>query len=156
MAEQALQLLFKKLHPHLEDAAHAVKQKSPPEELLRLHHRLQRARHEVVEILEKESSQAEDESLAEILDTLAANLTPLGENYQQSLTLTQLCLEEAPKDLLPFTREGCVTGSTWGKRMVAFLALLEDPAFQARERWKTIDPEIGDNEETELFTNERG
>lgn len=145
MAEQALQLLFKKLHPHLEDAAHALKQKVPPEELLRLHHRLERARHEAVEFLEEESSQTEDESLAEILDTLAANLTPLGENYQQSLTLTQLCLEEAPKDLLPFAPEGCVTANTWGKRMVAFLAHLEDPVFQARDRWKAVDPEIGDD-----------
>ena len=146
-AEQALQLLFKKLHPHLEDAAHALKAQSPPAELLRLHHRLERARHEVVEILEEGSRQTEDASLAEVLDTLAANLTPLGENYQQSLTLTQLCLEEAPKDLLPFAPAGCVAGSSWGKRMIAFLAQLEDPAFQARERWKALDPEVGDDGE---------
>ncbi len=145
MAEQALQLLFKKLHPHLEDAAHALQQKSPAEELLRLHHRLVRARHEAVEILEEGSRQTEDPALAEILDTLAANLTPLGENYQQSLTLTQFCLEEAPKDLLPFVPEGCVAGSSWGKRMVAFLAQLEAPAFQARERWQALDPAIGDD-----------
>ena len=145
LAEQALQLLFKKLHPHLEDAAHALKQKAPPEELLRLHHRLQRARHEAVEVLEVSSSHTDDQALTDILDTLAANLTPLGENYQQSLTLTQLCLEEAPKDLLPFAPEGSVAGSTWGKRMVAFLGHLEDPVFQARERWKTIAPEIGDD-----------
>jgi len=146
-AEQALQLLFKKLHPHLEDAAHALQRKSPPEELLRLHHRLVRARHEIVEILEEASSQAEDEAFAEILDTLAANLMPLGENYQQSLILSQLCLEDAPKDLLPFAPEGSVSGSAWGKRMVAFLAQLEDPAFQAKERWQAIDPEIGDDVE---------
>lgn len=146
-AEQALQLLFKKLHPHLEDAAQAVKQKSPSEELLRLHRRLQRARHEAMEVLELGSGQTEDAVLAEILDTLAANLTPLGENFQQSLILTQLCLEEAPQELLPFAPEGCVSGSSWGKRMVTFLAHLEDPAFQARERWKTIDPDIGDDVE---------
>jgi hypothetical protein len=144
-AEQALQLLFKKLHPHLEDAAHALKRKAPAAELLRLRLRLERARHETVEILEAASSQVETQALAEILDTLAANLTPLGENFQQSLILTQLCLEDAPKELLPFAPEGSVAGSAWGKRMVAFLAQLEDPAFQARERWKTVDPEIGDD-----------
>jgi hypothetical protein len=144
-AEQALQLLFKKLHPHLEDAAHALAQKASPEELLRLHHRLVRARHETVELLEEGASQTDDEALAEILDTLATNLTPLGENYQQSLILTQLCLEEAPQDLLPFATEGCVASSTWGKRMIAFLARLESPAFQARVRWITLDPEVGDD-----------
>lgn len=144
-AEQALQLLFKKLHPHLEDAAHALAQKAPPDELLRLHHRLVRARHEVVELLEEGSSRTEEAALEELLDSLAANLTPLGENYQQSLILTQLCLEEAPKDLLPLAPEGCVAGSPWGKRMVAFLARLEEPCFQARERWKAIDPAIGDD-----------
>jgi len=106
-----------------------------------------RARHEVVEVLEEGSGLLGEEPLAEILDTLAANLTPLGENYQQSLTLTQLCLEEAPKDLLPFTREGSVAGSSWGKRMVTFLAQLEDPAFQARERWAGVAPEVGDDVE---------
>ena len=146
-AEQALQLLFKKLHPHLEDAAYALQQQAAPEALLRLHHRLVRARHEVVEVLEEGSGLLGEEPLAEILDTLAANLTPLGENYQQSLTLTQLCLEEAPKDLLPFTREGSVAGSSWGKRMVTFLAQLEDPAFQARERWAGVAPEVGDDVE---------
>ena len=147
MAEQTLQLLFKKLHPYLEDAAQGLKRKSPPAELLRLHRRLERARHEAVEVLELGASQTEQAALAEILETLAANLTPLGENFQQSLILTQLCLEEAPKDLLPFTSEGSVAASSWGKRMVTFLAALEDPAFQARNRWKAIDPEIGDDPE---------
>ena len=145
LAEQALQLLFKKLHPHLEDAAHALAQKAPAEELLRLHRKLERARHEVVEILEAGSLELGEAPLAEVLDTLAANLTPLGENYLQSLILTQLCLEEAPSDLLPFAPEGSVAGSAWGKRMVAFLARLEEPAFQARERWKSVDPELGDD-----------
>jgi hypothetical protein len=31
--------------------------------------------------------------------------------------------------------------------MVGFLAHLEEPPFQARERWKGIDPEIGDDVE---------
>jgi hypothetical protein len=145
-AEQALQLLFKKLHPHLEDAAHALQQQAPPAELLRLHRRLERARHETVEILEAGAGQVEEPALAEILDTLAANLTPMGENYPQSLTLTQLCLEEAPKDLLPFVPAGCAA-SPWGRRMVAFLARLEDPSFQARARWQAVDPEIGDDVE---------
>lgn len=146
-ADLALQVLFKKLHPHLEDAAHALARGSRPEELLKLHGRLLRARHQVVELLEAGAAQADDETLAELLDTLAANLTPLGENYQQSLTLTQLCLEEAPRELLPFVPEGRVGTSPWGPRMVAFLARLEDPAFQARQRWAALDPEIGDDPE---------
>lgn len=144
-AEQALQLLFKKLHPHLEDAAHALVRKAPFDELLKLHLRLIQARYGAMEALEAASGQVEDEELQEVLDTLAANLTPLGENYQQSLTVTQLCLEEAPKDLLPYAPEGCVAASTWGKRMVDFLARLETPAFQARERWRAVDPDIGDD-----------
>jgi len=28
--------------------------------------------------------------------------------------------------------------------MVAFLARLEDPAYQARVRWEAVDPDIGD------------
>lgn len=69
----------------------------------------------------------------------------MGENYLQSLILTQLCLEEAPRDLLPFVQAGRVSENAWGKRMVAFLARLEDPAFQARERWSAVPPEIGDD-----------
>jgi hypothetical protein len=145
LAEQALQLLFKKLHPHLEDAAHALERKAPDEELLRLHLRLERARHQAVEVLEAWAALEGEAALSDVLDTLAANLTPVGENYRQSLTLTQLCLEEAPRDLLPFAPAGCVPGSPWGKRMTAFLAHLEDPAFQARERWNAIPSEIGDD-----------
>jgi len=145
IAEQALQLLFKKLHPHLEDAAHALESGAPAAELLRLHRRLGQARHQAVEILEAWADEGGDEALAEILDTLAANLTPVGETYLQSLVLTQLCLEEAPGDLLPFVEAGRVAGSSWGPRMVAFLARLEDPAFQARERWKAVPGEIGDD-----------
>lgn len=144
-AEAALQLLFKKLHPHLEDAAQALARKASFDDLLKLHLRLIRARYAALEALEAASDRTVDEDLREVLDTLAANLMPLGENYQQSLILTQLCLEEAPKDLLPFAPEGCVAEGTWGKRMTCFLAQLEAPAFQARRRWQDVDPDIGDD-----------
>ncbi|HJW09626.1 MAG TPA: hypothetical protein VJ483_08340 [Holophagaceae bacterium] len=147
-AETALSLLFKKLHPHLEDAAHALERGAPEKELNRLHLKLQLARHKVVEVLEA-ALEAEDEEseLGDLLDTLSANLTPVGENYQQSLILTQLCLEEAPKDLLPFVPAGTVASSGWGPRMVAFLAQLEDPAFEARRRWDAVPEEVGETEE---------
>lgn len=144
-AEDALQLLFKKLHPHLEDAAQALARKASFDDLLKLHLRLVRGRYAALEALEALSDRTEDEALREVLDTLAANLTPLGENFQQSLILTQLCLEEAPQDLLPFAPEGCVGRSSWGPRMTAFLARLEDPAFQARRRWQDVDPDLGDD-----------
>jgi hypothetical protein len=143
-AETALSLLFKKLHPHLEDAAHALAVGSPTPELEKLHARLIRARHQVAESLENLAQVEADASLSEVLETLSANLTPVGEAYQQSLILTQLCLEEAPADLLPFAPEGCVAGSPWGPRMTAFLKRLNDPSFQARERWAWVDPDLGD------------
>ena len=68
----------------------------------------------------------------------------MGETYLQSLVLTQLCLEEAPGDLLPFAPEGCVEASTWGKRMKGFLDRTQDPAFQAEARWASMDPDIGE------------
>ena len=142
-AEQALQLLFKKLHPHLEDAAQALRVKARPQELEGLHLKLVRACGQAAEILDQLAGTAAGE-LAETLATLSANLTPVGGNYRQQLTLVQLCLEEAPAELLPFTPEGSAAGSGWGKRMVAFLARLEDPAFQARSRWAGVAPEIGD------------
>lgn len=146
-AETVLSLLFKKLHPHLEDAAHALAMGAKAKELQRLHLKLVLARHQVVEILEPLSEAIEEEALADILDTLAANLLPVGENYQQSLILTQLCLEEAPKDLLPHAPEGAVGASAWGPRMVAFLQKLEDPAYHAPVRWKGVDESIGETEE---------
>lgn len=147
-AERALSLLFRKLHPHLEDAAHALERGAARGELERLHLKLITARLKVVEVLEGDSEALpEGDPLGEILDTLAANLTPVGESYRQALILTQLCLEEAPAELLPHTPEGCVASSTWGPRMAAFLARLEDPAFQARRRWEAIDEEIGETEE---------
>lgn len=147
-AETALSLLFRKLHPHLEDAAHALERGAPRRDLERLHLKLITARLKVVEVLETAAETLpEDHPLGETLDTLAANLTPVGESYQQALILTQLCLEEAPAELLPHAPEGCVANSTWGPRMTAFLARLQEPAFQARRRWEAIDEEIGETEE---------
>lgn len=146
-AGTALSLLFKKLHPHLEDAAHALAKGSPPEDLERLHAKLVRARHQVAEHLEGLAEAEADPALAEILETLSANLTPVGEGFQQSLILTQLCLEEAPAELLPHVPAGAAAESSWGPRMTAFLARLADPAFRARRRWEAIDEAIGETEE---------
>lgn len=146
-AETALSLLFKKLHPHLEDAAHALATGATAQELQRLHLKLVLARHQVVDILEPLSETMEDEALAELLGTLAANLMPVGENYPQSLILTQLCLEEAPHDLLPYLPESMVRESSWGQRMAAFQKKLEDPAYHAPVRWREVDENIGETEE---------
>lgn len=142
-AENALQLLFKKLHPHLEDAAHALSKGANAKEMERLHQKLLKAREQVVEILESLSESC-DEELAEHLIELADNFSPVGESFQQSLILTQLCLEEAPGDLLPFAPEGSAENSTWGKRMNDFLTRIQDPAFQAEARWAGVDPDIGE------------
>lgn len=142
-AETALQLLFKKLHPHLEDAAHALAKHTSPKELEKFHQKLLKAREQAVAALE-ELMESCDEPLAEHLAELADNLSPVGESYQQSLILTQLCLEEAPADLLPFTSEGAAETSTWGKRMKDFLARAQDPAFSAEARWASVDPDIGE------------
>jgi hypothetical protein len=142
-AEQALQLLFKKLHPHLEDAAHALATSASPKDLERLHHKLVAACHQASEVLDGLAAQC-DEPLSDILDTLSANLLPVGASYRQQLILVQLCLEEAPADLLPHAPPGSAATSGWGKRMVPFLARLEDPAFQARARWEAVDPDLGD------------
>ncbi|WP_286354622.1 hypothetical protein [Geothrix oryzae] len=147
-AETALSLLFRKLHPHLEDAAHALARGAARRDLERLHLKLITARLKTVELLEAATETLpEDAPLAETLDTLAANLTPVGESYRQSLVLTQLCLEEAPAELLPHAPEGCVAGSTWGPRMTDFLAHLKDPDFQARRRWEAVAEDIGETEE---------
>ncbi len=147
-AETALSLLFRKLHPHLEDAAHALSRGATRREMERLHLRLIAARLKTVEVIEAEAqAMPGDAPLAEILDTLAANLTPVGESFRQALILTQLCLEEAPADLLPHTPEGCAATSSWGPRMADFLAQLKDPAFQARRRWEAIEEDIGETEE---------
>lgn len=147
-AEAALTLLFKKLHPHLEDAAHALERGASKREQERLHVKLVSARLKAVEALEKLLEPlGEEDPLAELLDTLQSNLTPVGENWQQSLTLTQLCLEEAPAELLPFVAAGRVAESPWGARMTAFLARMKDPAFHAHARWEGVDEEIGETEE---------
>lgn len=142
-AETALQILFKKLHPHLEDTAHALSQGAKAKELEKLHQKLLKAREQTVEILE-EMVETCDEELAEHLAELADNLSPVGESFQQSLILTQLCLEQAPADLLAFAPEGAAAASTWGKRMNDFLARAQDPAFQAEARWAGVDPDIGE------------
>ena len=147
-AETALSLLFRKLHPHLEDAAHALAKGAARRDLERLHLKLLAARLKTVALLEAEAEGLPEEApLVEILETLAANLTPVGESYRQSLILTQLCLEEAPADLLAHAPMGCVAGSTWGPRMTDFLTRLEEPAFQAHRRWEAIEEDIGETEE---------
>jgi hypothetical protein len=147
-AETALSLLFRKLHPHLEDAAHALSKGATRREMERLHLKLITARLKTVEVIEAAAETLPAETpLADLLDTLAANLTPVGESYRQALILTQLCLEEAPADLLSYAPEGCVTTSTWGPRMTDFLAKLQDPAFQARKRWASVEEDIGETEE---------
>lgn len=147
-AETALSLLFRKLHPHLEDVAHALAKGATRRELERLHLKLLTARLKTVEVL-SETTEAlpEDAPLAELLETLAANLTPVGESFRQSLILTQLCLEEAPADLLPHVPAGVAASSSWGPRMTDFLARLEDPAFQAHHRWEGVEEDIGETEE---------
>ena len=147
-AETALSLLFRKLHPHLEDVAHALAKGAPRRDLERLHLKLLTARLKTVEVLSDSlETLPEEEPLAELLETLAANLTPVGESFRQSLILTQLCLEEAPADLLPHLPEGRVAASSWGPRMTDFLARLQDPAFGAHQRWEAIEEDIGETEE---------
>ena len=142
-AELALQLLFKKLHPHLEDAAHALSKGAKGNELEKRHLKLMKAREQSVEALEALAETCGDD-LAEHLAELADNLSPVGESFQQSLILTQLCLEDAPGDLLPFVPEGHAEASPWGKRMRGFLAQVADPALAAEMRWAAVDPDIGE------------
>lgn len=143
-ADTALSLLFRKLHPLLEDAAHLQARAAPAVEFERLHRRLQASRAKVVEVLDPLAEGSDDEELAAQLETLASNLTPVGEPLRQALILTQLCLEQAPKDLLGFLPAGVVAAAPWGTRMVQFLARLEDPAFGAESRWREIDPDLGE------------
>ena len=149
-AETALSLLFRKLHPHLEDADHALRRGAPRRELERLHLKLLTARLKTVEVLEAELEGLEEEGpVVEALEDLAANLTPVGESYRQSLVLTQLCLEEAPSDLLPHLPEERVAASSWGPRLKDFLEKLKDPSYQARCRWEAVEEDIGETEEGE-------
>ncbi|WP_306590667.1 hypothetical protein [Geothrix sp. 21YS21S-4] len=147
-AETALSLLFRKLHPHLEDAAHALDRGAARRELERLHLKLIAARLKAVEVLETEAGTLpEDAPLAETLETLAANLTPVGESYRQSLILTQLCLEEAPADLLSHVPAPQAAEALWAPRMTDFLTRLKDPAFEAHRRWEAVEEDIGETEE---------
>ena len=47
----------------------------------------------------------ETDDLRASLEILADDLLPIGETWRESLTLTQLCLEAAPAELLPFLPE---------------------------------------------------
>ena len=147
-ADTALSLLFRKLHPHLEDAAHALSQKAKREELERLHLKLLRARETTVAALEAEVlTLPEGHELRETLAALAADLTPMGETYRESLTLTQLCLEEAPAEVLPFLPEEIAAQAKWAPRLAAFFEKIEDPAQRAEQRWKDVDDDIGEGAE---------
>ncbi len=147
-AEVALSLLFRKLDSHLEDAAHALAQGAPRRHLERLHLKLIAARLKTVGVLEGVvATLPAGTPTADLLDTLATNLTPVGESYRQALILTQLCLEEAPAELLPLVPPEHVPAAFWAPRMKAFLARLEDPAFQAHRRWAQVPEDIGETEE---------
>jgi hypothetical protein len=146
-AETALSLLFNKLHPLLEDAAHALDQQVPLRTFERLHLKLISARTKCVETLEALPEEACADELAEILEELVVALTPVGESFQQALILTQMSLEAAPAQLLPFVPAGHAAEAKWGARMAAFLKQLENPAFHAERRWEAVDPDIGESEE---------
>jgi len=141
-ADTALSLLFRKLHPLLEDAAHALASRAPRKELEKLHVKLVKARLVAAEALEKALPEIGDEALAEAVAELADNLQPSGESFQESLILTQLCLEDAPGTFLPFVPSP--DEAPWMKRLQAFQVLLQDPAQQAESRWESLDPELGE------------
>lgn len=141
-ADTALSLLFRKLHPLLEDAAHALATRAPRRELERLHQKLLKARTTALEALEQALPAIEDTSLAEAVAELAGNLEPTGESFQESLILTQLCLEDAPETFLPFIE--APQEAPWMKRLEAFRTLIQDPSQQAERRWEAVDPELGE------------
>ena len=146
-ADTALSLLFRKLHPHLEDAAHALSKGAPKQELERLHLKLLRARESTVAALDAGSAKLpEGDDLRMSLEALAADLAPFGETWKESLTLTQLCLEEAPSELLPFLPDEVAEPPKWAPRLAGFFEKLEDPAYHAEQRWASVDEEIGDVE----------
>lgn len=147
-ADIALSLLFKKLHPLLEDVAHALERAASVRELERLHLKLLSARLKVVEVLGAEGETlAEEDPLREALETLASNLTPVGENFRQSLILTQLCLEDAPSDLLPHLPCDFLETAPWASRLQAFQARLAEASFHAEQRWEGVHEDIGETEE---------
>ena len=147
-ADMTLSLLFRKLHPHLEDAAHALSKSAPTPELERLHLKLLRAREATATALKTEALKLPSgDDLRESLEALASDLTPIGETFKESLTLVQLCLEEAPAELLPCLTEEAAASAKWAPRLATFFEHLEDPAYQAKERWKAVDDEIGETTE---------
>ena len=147
-ADMGLSLLFRKLHPHLEDTAHALSKSAPKPELERLHLKLLRAREAAAAALEAEAVKLpKGDGLRESLETLAADLAPIGEVFKESLTLVQLCLEDAPAELLPYLTEEGAASAKWAPRLATFFEHLEDPAYQAEERWKGVDEEIGETTE---------
>lgn len=149
-ADTALSLLFRKLHPHLEDAAHALAKGAPRAELERLHGKLLRAREATVAALDAEAAKLpEGDDLRESLEALAMDLAPFGETWKESLTLTQLCLEEAPAELLPHLPDEVPEPPKWAPRLASFFEKLEDPAYHAEARWRVVDEEIGDHEADE-------
>lgn len=130
------------------DAEHAMARAAKASELERLHRRLLNAREQAVNALEEMSEQAETaqlSDLAEVLAETADNLSPMEECFQQSLTLTQLCLEQSLEDLVPLVSETDLA-SSWARRMQDFQKELEDPAKVAQARWKDVDPDIGEAE----------
>ncbi|HZU53739.1 MAG TPA: hypothetical protein VFF77_07570 [Holophagaceae bacterium] len=146
-ADTALSLLFRKLHPHLEDAAHALAKGVAAPELERLHGKLLRARVTAVAALDAEAVKLpEGDDLRESLEALAADLAPFGETWKESLTLTQLCLEEAPAELLPHLPDEVAEAPKWAPRLASFFEKLEDPAYHAEQRWRGVDEEIGDQD----------
>jgi hypothetical protein len=145
-AAAALSLLFKKLHPHLEDAAHALSKDANKAQLERMHLKLLKARDQVAQSLIEEAERLNLGELRDHLETLAENLQPLGEPYRDNLILTQLCLEAWPEALLPFVPEPERADASWAKRLMDFeTRLAADPAYQAEQRWLGIDEEIGDD-----------
>ena len=147
-ADAALSLLFRKLHPHLEDAAHALAKGAKKAELERLHLKLLKAREATVAALEAEAVKLpEEDDCRASLEALAADLIPFGETWKESLTLVQLCLEEAPAELLPFLPEEVAEPPKWAPRLAAFFEKLEDPAYGAQSRWKAVDEEVGEGVE---------
>jgi len=147
-ADTALSLLFRKLHPHLEDAAHALAKGAKRAELERLHLKLIRAREAAVAALDAEAAKLpEADDLRASLEALAADLAPFGETWKESLTLTQLCLEEAPAELLPFLPDETASAAKWAPRLATFFEKLEDPAYAADTRWAVVDEEIGEGAE---------
>ncbi len=144
-ADAALSLLFRKLHPRLEDAAHALAKKAPKAELERLHRKLLKDREAVVAALGQEAERLPAGSdLRDSLEALASDLTPFGETWKESLTLTQLCLEEAPAELLPHLPDELPEPPKWAPRLASFFEKLEDPSYAAEARWAQVDEEIGE------------